>query len=294
MKTVRILVPPGIGDGYWVLVKLRGFMERNGIQRAAIFVHDAGPRRADGMWKRVPFVEFGGYAPVSGRRHRLALQRAYRLPGYSVQKRVCGFDYMLSFNGTLDAGRSLDQGLPGPTNWYETMHDELVTQPFAAQFGARFGEYVVASFWDHGFYRHWLSVFPETAIIETLQRLADTGRTVVVMGAAWDRGAIADRLAAADPRFVGLVGETDFDGLTGLLQGAEAIVGFPAGNTLIGPYFRRPTVLLWHQHFPRAFWRNACPADPAIYLALDSAAATPASVSDAVQALIGERQERVA
>ena len=36
----RIMVPPGIGDGYWVLVKLRGFMEAHGIKQADIYVHD--------------------------------------------------------------------------------------------------------------------------------------------------------------------------------------------------------------------------------------------------------------
>lgn len=279
----RILVPPGIGDGYWVLVKLRGFLEARGLRRADVWVHDAKPRRAGEMWSRVPFVRFGGYAPVPrplGRTtqpyppDRTAIRRAYRLPGYAVQKRACGFDYFLSCNGSLDAGRSLDQAMPGPTHWFEPMHDADATAAHAQTFRARFGRYVVAAFWEHGFYAKWLAQFGEAAIVETLRRLADAGLTVVVMGADWDKGAISERIAGADPRFCSLVGDTDFGALCGLLAGSEAVVGHPAGNTMLGPYFRRPTVLLWNQHFPRAMWTNVVPP-VTDYCTLDTATVTP-------------------
>lgn len=284
-RTTRILVPPGIGDGYWVLVKLRGFIEAHGIQRPRIFVQDTTPRRSDGLWSRVPFVQFGGYALVNRRQHAAALERAYRRPGYAVQRDACGFEYMLSLNGALDHGQSLDEALPGPTNWFEPLSGSDITEQHAAASRARFGKYIVASFWEHGFYRHWLQEFPEASIVQSLGALADAGYTVVIMGAAWDRGAIGDRIAAADPRFQSLVGETDFDGLTGLLAGARAVVGFPAGNTILGPYFRTPTVMLWNRHFPRAFWMNACPPDPSIYHPMDTAAATPELVAQAALGL---------
>lgn len=261
--TTRILVPPGIGDGYWVLVKLRGFLEAQGITEPQVFVHDAGgPKRSGGMWARVPFVNFGGFADIDRKRFRLELDAAYRQPGHAVQRDVAGFDYLLSFNGALDAGLSLDDALPGPTNWYEPLSAPEVTEAHAAAFRERFGDFVVAAFWEHGFYKHWVKQFPERSIVKALKALANAGQTVVIMGAEWDRGGISERVAATDSRFVSLVGETDFDQLTGLLSGARAVLGFPAGNTLLGPYFRTPTVLLWNAHFPRAFWRNACPPDP--------------------------------
>lgn len=283
MKTARILVPPGIGDGYWVLVKLRGFLEAHGIERAQVFVHDAGPRRSGGMWERVPFVDFGGYAIVE--RGTPELDLAYRRDGHAVQEQACGFDYMLSLNGSLDHGRTLDEALPGPTNWYEPLSQPEVTEHHAATFRARFGDFVLASFWDHGFYRHWVKQFPESSIVRTLRQLADAGQTVVIMGAEWDRGSIGERVARADRRFVSLVGETDFDQLTGLLAGARAVLGFPAGNTLLGPYFRTPTVLLWNRHFPRAFWRSACPPDPRAYQPIETSQ-TAKKVADAVLSML--------
>jgi hypothetical protein len=279
--SARILVPPGIGDGYWILVKLRGFLARLKLQTAEVFVHDAGgPRRSGKMWERVPFVSFRGYAEIpKGPSTRRAFNRAYKTPGTAVQSRVLGFDYFLSANGSLDHGMTLDQALPGPTNWYEPLCCNGITQKHAATFGARFGPYVVAAFWDHGFYRKWLEAFGGQQIVETLARIADAGKTVVVTGAAWDRGAICERIAAADPRFVSTVGETSFDELAGLLAGAESVVGFPAGSTILGPYFRTPTVMLWHRHFPRSFWRSACAPDPANYRPIDVESATPATVA---------------
>lgn len=283
MKRTTILVPPGIGDGYWVLVKLRGFLRQHGIQNPTIYVQDSAPRRSHGMWMRVPFVTWGGYAELpKARASKVFARRAYRLPGYAVQRRVLGFDWFLSFNGSLDAGRSLDDALPGPANWYEPMHDAALTGTHAAAYRQRFGRYVLCAFWEHGGYQKWLVPFGEDRITETLRLLADAGLTVVVMGAAWDRGAIADRLAAADPRFTGLVGETNFDELCGLVAGSAAVLGFPAGNTLLGPYFRRPTTLLWHNHYHRAMWRNSVPPDARDYHALDVVQATPGSVADRV------------
>ena len=34
----RILIPPGLGDAYWVLVKLRGIMKQRGIERPELTI----------------------------------------------------------------------------------------------------------------------------------------------------------------------------------------------------------------------------------------------------------------
>lgn len=256
---VKILVPPGIGDGYWVMVKLRGFLEDRGIYLPEVYVHDSGHRRAAGLWSRVPFVRFAGFGSLpEGRPERY---RAYHPPGAPVQRGVDGFDYFVSFNGTMDAGKSLQEALPGEPRWYEPLFRPKSLEWRVAAYRDELGSYVATAFWDRGFYRGWLAEFGEDRIAETLGRIADAGRTPVLMGADWDRGRICDRLAARDPRFVSLVGDTTFDDLVALLEGADGVFGFPAGNTMLGPYLRRPTVLLWNGHFPRSFWTNACPPD---------------------------------
>lgn len=276
-RPINILVPPGIGDGYWVFVKLRGFLAAHGITMPHVWIHDTGPSaRSAGFWSRVPFVHFAGLGQLP--KKSLYARNAYCLPGTVVQRGAGSWDYFLSFNGTLERGLSLDAALPGvPTNWYEPLTQPSDRQATIDHYRMLYGRYVVCAFWDKGFYQSWLAQFSEEQIVTTLRLLADTGCTPLLIGAGWDRGGICERVAARDSRFVSLVGETSFDQLMALLEGAAGVFGFPAGNTLLGPYLRRPSVLLWHEHFSRAMWRNVCPPDPH-YRALSTQEATPASV----------------
>lgn len=286
-RPVKILVPPGIGDGYWVFVKLRGFLAANRIEMPDLWVHDAAPAgRSAGFWARVPFVRFQGSGHLTRKTRHARL--AYRPPGVAVQRRVQHWDYFLSFNGTLEAGRSLDQAMPGPpSNWYEPLDRPASVDGLIQEYQNRWGRYVACAFWEHGFYRHWLANFPEDRIVESLRLLVHAGLTPVVMGAGWDRGGLGSRIAAADSRFVDWVGETDFDQLTALLEGASGVFGFPAGNSLLGPYFRRPTVLLWHPHFDMRMWVNACPPGSQ-YRALSTRGLTPESATASLLDLMPE------
>ena len=277
---VRILVPPGIGDGYWVLSKLRAFLDARGLYLPEVFVHDSGPRRSAGLWERVPFVRFGGYAKINAGQE---WNNAYHGCEHPVQENVQGFDYFLSFNGTMDHGLSLDEAMPGPTNWFEPLFRPLDHAQMVSEYQEKFGEYVVVSFYDKGFYSKWLRDFPPDAIISALRRIADE-RTVIVTGAEWDRGGLSDALLAADGRFAGLVGRTSFTQLFALLDGASAIFGHPAGNTMLGPYLGTPTVMIWGNTFPEAFRTNACPESH--YLPLDGAWTSARHAADALLEMV--------
>jgi len=255
----RILVPPGIGDGYWVAAKLRGLLESRGIGPAdsEIWVHDGGPRRAGELWSLLPFTTFGGYARVAKGPH---LDAAYKPPGVAVQENVAGFDLFLSFNGTLEGGKSLDDALPGPTDWSLPLFHSKGQQDAEERFRER-GPYIAAAFWDHGIYKSWLEQFGEAAILKNLRLLLGRGFRVVLMGAEWDRGKISSRLAKQEPAAEDMLGRTSFEELLALIRGASGVFGFPAGNTLLGPFLGRPTVLLWNGRFPRSFWTDCAPPD---------------------------------
>lgn len=283
-SSVRILVPPGIGDGFWVMTKLRAFLEERRLYLPEVWIHDAGPRRSDEFWRRVPFIRFGGYAPLNDSK---ASWHAYHPPGIAVQ-RTPGFDYFLSVNGTLEAGRSLDESLPGAIDWYAPIFRPKEEEAYRRQFRATYGSYVVAAFWEQRMYQKWLAEFTEDDISATLGLFGDAGYRIVLMGAEWDRGRICTRLAGRDSRIVDLVGQTDFTALTGLLSGARGVVGFPAGSTLLAPYFRVPTVLLWNRYFNQAFWRNAVAPD-APYRALSTHQLRPQMVVAAFQQLAGSQ-----
>src|SRR3546814_96097 len=67
-----------------------------------------------------------------------------------------------------------------------------------------------------------------------------------------------------------LIGATSLEEYFGLLRQADGCIGFPAGNTMMGPAFGVPTALIWNDHFDRRFHVNACrPGAP--YVALNTA-----------------------
>jgi hypothetical protein len=157
--------------------------------------------------------------------------------------------------------------MPGPLNWFEPLTKMDVTEHHAAAYRAQFGDYVAVAIWDHGFYRQWVDGFPESRIIETLQLIADAGLKVVIMGAEWDLN----------------------DQLTGLLTGASGVFGFPAGNTLLGPRFGAPSVVLWKRHFHPNFWKYACPPEPLLYQPLDIERTSPAEAAQTLVSMIAAR-----
>ncbi len=58
--------------------------------------------------------------------------------------------------------------------------------------------------------------------------------------------------------FVNLLGKTMLYEYFGALRSADACIGFPAGNMMMGPAFGVPTTIIWNDHFDRRFHFNAC------------------------------------
>src|SRR3990167_4343895 len=102
MKT-RILVPPGIGDIYWVLVKLRSFIETNGLETPELTVvshpDEFGSHlRSIDFLKMVPWVAIGEPPCVPNAEGLDAIWReAYLGPGRSVFSRGRGGGYLVAF-----------------------------------------------------------------------------------------------------------------------------------------------------------------------------------------------------
>jgi len=283
-----ILVPPGIGDIYWVLVKLRGFCRAHGIATPEIWIDAPDDKKRSAEFvERVPFVRFGSYHDASGmspaeaaqpmagwkrRKSRVnpVREEAYLCDGRHAFPDFEGFDWFLSFNGSINAGRSLDEIEPGwPTRSFATTgNGDQMPLDQHGYYGAALrdwiGAYIAAAFFDHGFYRRWLMQMPADAIYRMLFRICDeTSCRVVLTGAAWDHSAVNRALLDMDDgRLVSLIGETTLEEYFGALRAARGCIGFPAGNTMMGAVFGVPTVLIWHDFFPAAMHVNALPKVP--------------------------------
>lgn len=287
-KRTSIILPPGIGDSYWSLVKLQGLMKLYGWGDVVdAWLEDARERNRAGDFARLaPFVSYQGTVRQS--QSRMAFHEAYRQDGRAVIPDVEGRDFLVAFNGVLGAGRSLDAVEPdAPADWHYPMWRSLAQDTAEAEYRRRFGDYVVAFFVEDGFYHKWMAHFGRAEIRRVFDTLS-RDRTVVVMGAKWDRGGVSSK---AGGNIVDLSGQTTIDQMLGLVRGASGIVGHPAGNTIVGASMGVPTVLLYHEHFARPFWTNTVPPHVAdTYRAMDVAVTRPADVVDTLGLLMGDRK----
>jgi SAM-dependent methyltransferase len=287
VERVRILVPAGIGDAFWVMTKLQGFLRERGITDPPdILVQDAGgPKRTAPFIRTVPFVHAAGYEVL--RTHHPIWQQAYMQDAATVYERPFpSIDWFLAYNGVMRHGRSLaDVDPQWAPDWHPRLHVSKEAIAFHDACRAE-GPYILAYFTDAGMYRKWLDAFPPEQIRDALRLLeARLGMRVLFMGAEWDRGMSGEALAQTEAGWVDLVGETTYDQMVGAILGASLVVGYPAGNTILASVFRVPSVLLWHRYFVPEFWTNACAPD-APYAALDTAGLTPEAILAAAQMVL--------
>lgn len=285
-KRPSILVPPGIGDIYWIMVKFRDWLEDLAPE---IWIDCPDDRkRSFEFVERIPFVKAGGYHTpwregmrkwpgVGARKH------GYRTGKRSVFPDIEGHDGFVSVNGRMDHGFALDEFLPEhKPNWHMPLFLSLPERDYGARLKAEFGDYIVASFFSAGVYAKWLEELPPKAIYEALSIIHDyAGRKIVLTGAAWDRDSDVNKalldLDKNEGRLVSLIGETTLGEYFGAVHASSGCLGFPAGNTIMAAAMGKPTGIVWNDHFDRRMHRNACPPWPN-YRAFNTAVHTPEEI----------------
>lgn len=290
VRRPQILVPAGIGDAYWVLTKLPGFLREHGLGLPDVWVQDGGgPRRTQPFLETIPFVHAAGYKPLDFRHpifHEAYMQNARTVfPGFE------GLDYFLAYNGVMRFSRRLEDVDPQyGCDWYPKMFVSKVAQESQAAC-MKNGRYIVVYLVHAGMYRRWLHDFPQPHLEETLLRLErELDARIVLVGAEWDKESLGMVLARRNPHWINLIGETTYEMLQGILRGAHLIFGYPSGATLIGPAMHVPTLLLWNDYFQEGFWHAAAPAKG--YRALPTLDLTPEIVVQAARALVGDPDAR--
>ena len=257
-KRTSILLPPGIGDAYWSLVKLPGFMKDLKVESVDLYVSDPDSRqRSLEFIRKIPWGSAAGYKKHSVQSPQF--HEAYMKDARYLFQNVVGCDYFMAFNGVMRFGRDLDLVEPGwGAEWFPRMFHSKEEQAAEQKYRDRFGPYVVAYFVEHGMYTHWLKQMPVADIAESLRSIKELGFEVVFMGAEWDRNHLPSMLAGA----IGgadLCGQTTIDEMFGLLRGARGVIGWPAGNTIMATVLQKETLLFWNQYFDRRFWLMCCP-----------------------------------
>jgi len=268
-KRLSIILPPGIGDSYWELVKMQAFLKRENLGIPDIYIacrrsgsynaHD----RAFSFIEMIPFVHSSGeLANIEGQKHRKLWQEAYNQCGQTVFRDIAGCDYFISHNGYMGKGVALDKTDPDLTcNWDLPMFVSKEQEGFQIDARNKYGKYIVFYFVFQGTYKHWVNEFPISRIIEYINALtAKTGFTPVIVGAKWDLDSRElGHIKRQIHNCVDLVGETSLAQVFGLIKGSELVVGFPSGLSIMSTVFKKKTLIIWNDYYNPGFVWNSCP-----------------------------------
>lgn len=266
-----ILVPPGIGDIYWVFTKIEQFLDKNKINKPVdIGVFSTRSKNMDlnsrsfDFIKMFPFANLSGtIAPRNANKTKEIWHEAYSEIGRTVFKNVEGADYFLSYNGNISNGVSLEKVDPEyEPDWFlENRFISLEEDRSKKKCLDEYGKYIVFYFISHNTYRHWFAEFPEEMVIRYIKSLLSNlpGYKGILCGANWDKSdKIVDRIIS-NTGIVDLRGKTSVEQLFGVLRGAELTVGFPSGLTIMSTVLKTKTLIIWNKYYKKSFWIPCCP-----------------------------------
>lgn len=265
-RQTRILVPTGIGDIYWILVKLEAFCRKNGISgRPAVTVlcnnSDEGQLRTLPLLEMVPFVQIGDPAtfpldPVDPRPGHIQdiYREAFTEFGRTAYSGLYGYDYFICYNGVINSGHWLDDCDDIECNWNFELILSGEQERFGQEYIKRHGKYAVFYWTFNGNYiKYHLSQFSLDKLAEAIRQITvRLGLVPVFVGAYWDLqyNDFLSQLISMVPGAINLAGKTSLGQAFGLMRSSEIVVGYHSGLTNMGITFGTKTVLLWPSSLP--------------------------------------------
>lgn len=281
----RIVVPGGIGDVYWVMIKMEAFCKREGIKGKPAIIAladnsswESSRIRSIPLLEMIPFVMVGdpptvSLDPVSPRPQ--CLQEIYREIGGSCGRTVypgfMGYEYLICYNGVINSGNWLEKVDDLECNWYLPLSISEEQRQFQIECSEKYGKYAVFYFSIIGdFVSRNLHQFSLDKMAESIRNFTNSASlTPIFIGAWWDlRWPVPNspdylqQLMSKIPGAVNIVGQTSLDQAFGVMRGAELVSGYHCGLTNMAIMFKKKTVLLWAtDRFPKATPLAVAPPD---------------------------------
>lgn len=293
----RILVPPGIGDIYWVLVKLRGLASRYNWARPELTVVTQ-PDPMNRHLHSVPYLEMFDWFDIgdpstvaNATAHNNVWEEGYSVNGRPVFENIQGYDAFISYNGRLNNGGYLeDDSLP--CEWHPMMSasTETAIQAAKSAYENVFGrDAVVLYFPFYGSYINYEREFPISTMATAINKFtSNTALLPVVVGAAWDDNAMMQNLLnRIDRPYINLLGKTDLSQVFAVLRAARIVIGYQAGPVQLAAGNGKKTLLLWDGRFHDNMMYSIVPPDVrgTSYRALKTAGLTADTCLDALMDL---------
>jgi hypothetical protein len=262
MDKARILVPTGIGDIYWVMVKLRALCRRERIASKPVITvlanhSDVGSLRSIPFLEMVPFVKVSPEPlfPIDPILPRLpytqeVYQESFNEFGRSVYPGFHGFDYFINYNGVINSGNWLDDCDDLECEW-DLLLDFRDKQ---AVFKKNHGKYIVLYWTFNGNYVDYqLKQFSLDNIAQSIREImVSLDLTPVFIGADWDLkyNGYLSQLISMVPGTINLVGKTSLAQAFSVIKGSEIVIGYHSGLTNMAAAFGKKTLLLWPSTLP--------------------------------------------
>jgi len=276
----RLLLPAGVGDLYWTIVKFQAFCKRHGITDPYVSTI-TGPEQFKGALLRsgefldmVPFIKIDEQAqtfinplPPWLRSIYLSMWHGHRTSYHDF----LGFDYLLVYNSAINSGKCLEKVDDLECNWYFPLNVSDEQTLFKDQCVEKYGKYAVYlwSFCGGGYSEDFhVKQFSIDKLTESIKRFTQqTKLTPVFVGGWYDMqwpNQYLNTMIPTIPDSVNLVGQTTLDQLFGVIKGAEIVIGCHCGPMVMSGVFHKKTVMMWaksYPHFdPMSPW-VVCPPD---------------------------------
>ena len=265
----KILLPPGIGDVYWSLVKMESFLKKKELGKPDIYVA-CRPDKYNSGTRAFLFIEQFSFVNSTGivLDNDLADDQEFWTHAYTqshtgIFENVIGCDYFIVYNGPINAGVSLDAvDMEYGCNWGLEIPDSIGAISIMQEVVYKYGNYIVYHFGTQGTYKYWTQEFSVNEIIESIKCVSGrTQTTPILVGSIWDRDDTELLRIIKEAGCVDMLGKTSFEGLCGLLRGSNMVVGYPSGLEMLATILGKKTLTLWSGYYPEATSRNIIAPD---------------------------------
>mgnify|MGYP001558218283 FL=1 len=286
----RILVPPGIGDVYWVLVKLKSFIEKNCLGPPEITIVSY-PDTLNNHLRSIPFLEMFPWiqignpqsiANAAGLEH--IWNEAYLGPGRSIFPNIMGYNYFIAYNGCINSGGWLETADEYKCDWLPSMIQSPVIGSVQGH-----KKFMLCFFPFMGTYASHEADFPINCIAESINRFVETsGYFPIFMGGIIEmmdsrRHELIEQVQPS----LDLAGRTSLRDVFGLIQGSQLLFGYHSGIPNMGVAMGKPSILLWDNRYPDST-AYAC-ASPSVrntsYIAVPTSGLTVNYIVEKLEAL---------
>ncbi len=232
---LRVAVPPGVGDVYWALTKLRSFKERHGYGRTELYVQKTRLTRALEWAEMIDFVDDA--RELKFQPDPLAITKGYSR-GLTRNAEHCFWP-----NAVVDRGDHLREWLPEYD--LDLDFEVRVEEPSPDRAGR-----AVVYHSSAAIHEAWFPQLNAQWWNELIMQLSGEVLTATV-GAFWD---LAFRTHMKyDSSVLDLLTQTNLKQVAGILREAKVVVGVISGMTILANHFKTPCIALCPNKFPDSF-----------------------------------------